>query len=185
MKIQVPCSKSNEEMSRQGWQSRKPRARPFFVTAYGSRAREAGPVCGDPWRGSDLLLFEGLRPRHPGFHQHVESHPLSPGLQLGSQLLGPATLGGRRRQHERPTVLHLVLPRFYLMPRIQHIVDFFPQRAALFFFFFLFQGRRWKAMWLLLLAGMSEAFLHHHMKWSRNLHLRKAKAPGLLRAIGL
>lgn len=40
-------------------------------------------------------------------------------------------------------------------------------------------------MWLLLLAGMSEAFLLYHMKWSRNLHLRKAKAPGLLRAISL
>lgn len=32
-------------------------------------------------------------------------------------------------------------------------------------------------MWLLLLAGMSEAFLRHHMKWSPNLHLRKARAP--------
>lgn len=32
-------------------------------------------------------------------------------------------------------------------------------------------------MWLLLLAGMSEAFLPRHMKCSRNLHLRKAKAP--------
>jgi hypothetical protein len=31
-------------------------------------------------------------------------------------------------------------------------------------------------MWLLLLAGMCEAFLHHHMKWIPNLQLRKGKA---------
>lgn len=110
-----------------------PIARPFCATAWVT-GPGSWPCLWDIWGSSNSVQVEELRPCHCGFYHRAEGYPCPPGLQLGSRPLGPATLGGHRRPHKRPTVLHLILPRFYLMPCIQHIVDFFPQRAALFFF---------------------------------------------------
>lgn len=138
---------------------------------------EAGPSVGTSGMAQAAVQVEGLAltPRLPPASGGPP--PLSRGCSWDATT-GPGHAHWLSEAAERPAVLHSSYPVFiFHAMHTAHSCSFI--KSCAFSFFFLFKRQRWKAMWLLLLAGTMQAFLHHHMKWSRNLHLRKARSPGL------